>query len=123
MAKPEISHQVGQAAVLACLNNEQPSRNELAIAVRYSLAELAKLAPGNSVEVRVPPFAAVQCIAGPKHTRGTPSNTIELSPKIWVALAVGALRWEDAVTEGLIQSSGIRADLTDYLPLMPGLNR
>ena len=59
----------------------QPERAVLAAAVRLSLRVLPDVAPGNSVEVRVPPFAAVQCVAGPRHTRGTPPNVIETDPR------------------------------------------
>ena len=96
----------------------QPSRAILAEAVRLSLRFLAELAPGNSVEVRVPPFAAVQCIAGPRHTRGTPANVVETNPRTWLELAVGALQWTDAVADGRVIASGTRADLTALLPIV-----
>jgi hypothetical protein len=93
----------------------------LAAAVRFTLEELAALAPGNSVEVRVPPYAAVQCLAGPRHTRGTPPNVVETSAEVWLELAVGRLTWSDAVRSGRVQASGLRADLSGVLPLpLPG---
>lgn len=94
-------------------------RTVLATAVRYTLEELASLAPGRSVEVRVPPFAAVQCIAGPRHTRGTPTNVIETDPQTWLALATGRVGWADAQASGALRASGQRADLTAYLPVLP----
>lgn len=93
-------------------------RATLATAVRYSLEELSVRAPGRSVEVRVPPFAAVQCIEGPRHTRGTPTNVVETDPQTWLALATGALGWAEAEGSGALRSSGLRADLSAYLPLV-----
>lgn len=97
---------------------EKPARPALAAAVRLSLRTLAQSAPGRSVEVRVPPFAAVQCIEGPRHTRGTPPNVIETDPRTWLELATGMLSWPDAVTAGKITASGNRADLAPHLPLL-----
>jgi hypothetical protein len=96
----------------------RPDRVTLAAAVRLSLRTLAQVAPGRSVEVRVPPFAAVQCIAGPSHTRGTPPNVVETDPRTWLELAVGALQWTDAEAAGRITASGNRADLSALLPLV-----
>jgi hypothetical protein len=98
---------------------EAPARTELATAVRYLLQLLAEKAPGGSVEVRVPPFGAVQVIEGPRHTRGTPPNVVETDAATWIALATGAQKWADAAASGRILASGIRADLTDVLPLRP----
>lgn len=96
-----------------------PARAELATAVRYLLQLLAEKAPGNSVEVRVPPFGAVQVIEGPRHTRGTPPNVVETDAKTWIALATGGEKWSDAATAGRISASGVRADLSGVLPLRP----
>lgn len=93
-------------------------RSTLATAVRYALEELAQRAPGRSVEVRVPPFGAVQCIAGQTHTRGTPPNVVETDAATWLALAVGALSWDRAWQDGALRVSGHRADLQPYLPLV-----
>ncbi len=93
-------------------------RPTLATAVRYTTEELAVRAPGRSVEVRVPPFAAVQCIEGPRHTRGTPTNVVETDPQTWLCLATGLLTWDAAVASGAVRASGTRADLTAYLPLV-----
>lgn len=98
---------------------EKPARTALATAVRYLLQLLDEKAPGNSVEVRVPPFGAVQVVQGPRHTRGTPPNVIEMDAATWIALATGAEEWADAVTAGRVQASGIRADLSDLMPLRP----
>lgn len=86
-------------------------------AVRFTLEELADVAPGNSVEVRVPPDGAVQAVTGPRHTRGTPPNVVETDPGTWLELATGALTWSDAVAAGRVHASGERADLADWLPL------
>ena len=87
-------------------------------ATRLYLQELAKRAPGRSVEVRVPPYGAVQCIGGPRHTRGTPPNVIETDASTWLALARGELDWAAAVAAGRVRASGSRADLSEYLPLV-----
>lgn len=93
-------------------------RQVLAVAVRYCLEELATRAPGRSVEVRVPPFGAVQCIEGTTHTRGTPPNVVETDAQTWLAVATGALSWEQAWQGGALRVSGHRADLATYLPLV-----
>jgi hypothetical protein len=98
--------------------DEQPERAVLGSAIRSSLRTLAELAPGRSVEVRVPPFGAVQCMAGPRHTRGTPANVIETDPRTWLELATGRLRWVDAVVAGRVAASGTRADLGHLLPIV-----
>lgn len=88
------------------------------MAVRYCLEELATRAPGRSVEVRVPPFGAVQCIEGTTHTRGTPPNVVETDAQTWLAVATGQLGWEEAWHGGSLRVSGHRADLAAYLPLV-----
>jgi Bacterial SCP ortholog len=95
----------------------EPPRAVVRDAVRVLLAELAQRAPGRSVEVRVPPFGAVQCVPGPRHTRGTPPNVVETDALTWVLVATGRLGWNDAVASGRISASGIRTDLSEYLPL------
>lgn len=92
-------------------------RTTIATAVRYSLEEVTARAPGNSVEVRVPPFGVTQCVAGPRHTRGTPPNVIECDAATWLAMVSGRLSWADAVAAGLVAASGLRADLSALLPL------
>ncbi len=96
----------------------EPDRAVLARAVRLSLRVLPEIAPGRSVEVRVPPFAAVQCVPGPRHTRGTPPNVIETDPRTWLELATGLLSWADAVAAGRVSASGSRADIAFLLPVV-----
>jgi len=91
----------------------------LRIAVRLLVDLLAVAAPGRSVELRVPPHAAVQCVAGPRHTRGTPPNVVEADPLAWVRLATGRLDWADAVASGAVSASGERSDLSALLPVVP----
>ncbi len=112
-----------RAAVEAVLpwllgESDKPERPVLAAAVRLSLRTLEQIAPGRSVEVRVPPFAAVQCVAGPRHTRGTPPNVIETDPRTWLELAVGRLGWAEAVEDAKVSASGSRADLSTLLPVL-----
>jgi Bacterial SCP ortholog len=95
----------------------EPERSVLRDAVRALLAELARTAPGRSVEVRIPPFGAIQCVAGPRHTRGTPPNVVETDPVTWVLVATERVSWADALRDGRLRASGIRTDLTEYLPL------
>ncbi|GAA1998995.1 sterol carrier family protein [Microbacterium ulmi] len=110
----------GRAALAAvAAASGAPARAELATAVRYLLQLLAEKAPGSSVEVRVPPFGAVQVVEGPRHTRGTPPNVVETDPLTWIAVATGAERWTDAAAAGRILASGVRSDLSDLLPLRP----
>jgi len=92
-------------------------RQALAACTRLLADALADKAPGGSVEVRVPPFAVVQCIGGPKHTRGTPPNVVETDPLTWLRLATGRTRWAEAVEDALVSASGERADLAPLLPL------
>jgi hypothetical protein len=97
-----------------------PERAELAAAVRLTARTLAAVAPGASVEVRVPPSVAVQCISGPRHTRGTPPNVVETDARTWLLLATGLLALEDAVTAGTVRLSGSRAgEVASWLPLVP----
>jgi hypothetical protein len=113
MPPKRIPAAVGLAAVRAT----DRDRDTTATAVRWLLQVLAETAEGNTVEVRVPPFGAVQAIEGPRHTRGTPPNVIETDAATWLALATGSLSWADAMAQGVIAASGTRADLTTYLPL------
>ena len=92
-------------------------REATGLAVRMLLARLVERAPGRSVEVRVPPYAAVQCVEGPRHTRGTPPNVVECDGPTWLRLATGRLAWADAVSDGRLRASGDRADLSAWLPL------
>jgi hypothetical protein len=95
----------------------EPDRPVLRDAVRALLTELARRAPGRSVEVRIPPFGAIQCVPGPRHTRGTPPNVVETDPMTWLLVATGRLSWADATAQGRLHASGIRTDLSEFLPL------
>ena len=106
-------------AALAAVAAGDASRPATATAVRYLLQLLVEKAPGNSVEMRVPPFGAVQVIEGPRHTRGTPPNVVETDAATWIAVATGAESWTDAAASGRIVASGVRADLSALLPLRP----
>ncbi|HEX2297904.1 MAG TPA: sterol carrier family protein [Pseudonocardiaceae bacterium] len=108
------------AAVLPWLRGEmqEPGRAVLGRAVRLSLRTLAQLAPGATVEVRVPPLGAVQCVAGPRHTRGTPPNVVETDPRTWLELATGRIDWASALSAGRVVASGTRADVSPWLPLV-----
>jgi hypothetical protein len=107
------------AAVLAALDaGAEPERADVALAVRATLRVLAAAAPGHSVEVRVPPWGAVQCVAGPRHTRGTPKAVVETDPVTWLRLATGLVGFEDAHARGLVRASGERSDLAAYLPVV-----
>jgi Bacterial SCP ortholog len=110
---PVIVAEVGTAID----QGQEPPQAALREAARYLLQVLERDAPGRSVEVRVVPVAAVQCVAGPRHTRGTPPNVIETDPLTWFKLATGRLGWTEAMRTGAIRASGARADLSAYLPL------
>ncbi|MEV5570770.1 sterol carrier family protein [Spirillospora sp. NPDC052269] len=97
----------------------EPARPIVTGAVRLLLDRLAELAPGKSVEIRVPPHAAVQAIEGTRHTRGTPPNVVEMDADTWIALALGDLTWDDALRDHRVKASGSRADLSAHLPLSP----
>lgn len=116
MARPRIPDAAGRAAVAAALG-PGPAPEDLATAVRWTLQSLGAAHPGHTVEVRVPPFGAVQAIEGPRHTRGTPSNVVETDAATWLALATGTLGFADAVASARVAASGSRADLSAVLPL------
>ncbi|MFZ0832616.1 MAG: sterol carrier family protein [Mycobacterium sp.] len=114
-----------RAAVLAVADwlrddsSPAPGRDVLATAVRLTARTLAASAPGASVEVRVPPFVAVQCISGPQHRRGTPPNVVEADPRTWLLLATGLLSVSGAAASGALQLSGARAgEIGDWLPVV-----
>ncbi|GAA4399907.1 sterol carrier family protein [Fodinibacter luteus] len=110
---------VGEAALAAWrADPDGVDRATRAAAVRFTLEELGAVAPGRSVEVRVPPFGAVQCVEGPTHTRGTPPNVVETDAETWLSLATGVLRWAEALADGRLRVSGTRADLGSLLPLV-----
>ncbi|MBI3692073.1 MAG: hypothetical protein HY239_15850 [Mycolicibacterium aromaticivorans] len=96
-----------------------PDRAAIATAVRLTARTLAALAPGASVEVRVPPFVAVQCISGPRHTRGTPPNVVEADPRTWLRLATGLVDVDEASRLGALRLSGSRAgEVAGWLPVV-----
>ncbi len=98
---------------------EQPPRAVVGAAVKTTARWLAQHVPGRSVELRVPPHVAVQCIEGPRHTRGTPPNVVETDAATWLRMATGQVDWATAVAEGRVTASGNRADLSAHLPLRP----
>jgi hypothetical protein len=104
-----IDPELGAAAVRA--------GDDTALEVRYLLQVLADIAPGNTLEVRVPPYGAAQVVEGPRHTRGTPPNVVEMDAATWIALATGSLRWDDAIADARVIASGQRADLREWLPV------
>jgi hypothetical protein len=117
-----ITPEAGGAAVRAWLDADPAARAALprpvlATAVRYALEELSAVAEGNSVEVRVPPFGVAQCIEGPRHTRGTPPNVVEVDAQTWLGLVTGITQWDWALSQGAVSASGLRADLSGLLPL------
>ncbi|QDZ15232.1 sterol carrier family protein [Humibacter ginsenosidimutans] len=116
MARARIPEGDGLSAVAEALT-ASASRDATATAVRFLLQALADKVPGNAVEVRVPPFGAVQCIEGPRHTRGTPPNVIEMDAPTWLALATGRAAWPDVMASGVVHASGTRATLEPYLPV------
>lgn len=119
MVRRKISADDGVAAVRQWAADPQAApRSMRATAVRYSLEELALLAPGKSVEVRVPPFGVTQILAGTTHTRGTPPAVVETDAATWLALVTGQVAWDAAVAAGTVVASGQRTDLSRLLPLV-----
>jgi hypothetical protein len=107
-----------RADVHGALGAHPRSPAQTRLLVKHFLAVLAERAPGASVEVRVPPYAAVQAVEGVRHTRGTPPAVVELDAETWVALATGDVTWIDAERDGRVRASGERADLSPFLPLL-----
>jgi hypothetical protein len=105
------------AAICARIDDDTADRADLKAATLHLVALLVERAPGASVEVRIPPFAAVQCIAGARHTRGTPPAVVEMDANTWIALGRGRLAWADAK----VRASGERSDLSALLPLEPDM--
>ena len=107
-------------AVLEQHSSEQPPARELVkAAVKGSLAHLVQVAPGRAVEVRIPPYGAVQVIGGTSHRRGTPPAVVECDPITWCSLVAGELTWEQALASGRLHASGARSDLSAFLPCSP----
>ncbi|HEY7813269.1 MAG TPA: sterol carrier family protein [Nakamurella sp.] len=117
MARSVTRRQVAAAIAAVRAAGDEPDRETTATAVRASLRWLAQTNPGKAVEIRVPPYAAVQAMGGLTHTRGTPPNVIETDPVTWLGLVTGTVGWADAITDGRVTASGTRADLSALLPL------
>ena len=116
-ARLRIADPAEVRAALARIRAGEPERADLRLLTKHFLAVLEDRAPGHSVEVRVPPYAAVQVIPGVRHTRGTPPAVVEMDAATWIALASGSLAWAEADAAGRVRASGERADLSTYLPL------
>lgn len=106
----------GKAAIKAYLEGSATSE-QLATAVRYLLEELGTRHPGNAVEVRIPPYGAVQCVEGPTHKRGTPGNVVEMDPVSWLELSLGRQSFDQLHLAGKLQASGNRSDLAGLFPI------
>lgn len=116
--KPDPEGEANVSVVGAAFDRgDEPEKAALRSAARFLLQELARVSPGRSVEIRVVPVAAVQAVAGPRHTRGTPPNVVETDPATWFKLATGRLGWDEAVRTGAVRASGARSDLSAFLPL------
>jgi len=109
MAKKQIPASEGLVAI---------EKRQLPTVTRYLLQEIERLAPGGTVELRVPPYGAIQCMAGMEHRRGTPPNVVELEPQVFIALCLGELSWDAAVAAHHIAISGaMAADIAELFPL------
>ena len=122
--KQGVRNPPSKAEGLAALNkyleitSAELDKETLRTLVKYLLELLHEKVPGNSVEVRSPPFAAIQIIEGTTHRRGTPPAVVEINPEIFIKISLGEISWQDALTKGLIQASGQRTDLTEHFPLI-----
>ncbi|KUP98008.1 sterol carrier family protein [Thermobifida cellulosilytica] len=114
-----VLEECARAVLRADRSGLEPHRPAVKAVVRATLAELSARHPGQALEVRVPPYGAVQCMAGPRHTRGTPPGVVETDPLTWTALVVGEVTWADSVASHRVSASGVRADLAPVLPLWP----
>ncbi len=119
MARTRIDDAQGRDAVASAFAAAGADRATMRLAVKYTLQLLADRAPGHSVEVRIPPYAAVQAIPGPVHRRGTPSAVVEMDATTWLGLATGRIGFSEALATGRVRASGHRADLSDWLPVLP----
>jgi hypothetical protein len=114
---PEALGRLVDAVVDGLDRGVEPDRQALKLVVRLLARAFAERHPGRTVEVRVPPYAAVQCLEGPRHTRGTPPNVVEADPLAWVRVCTGRAAWAELVRTGRIRASGDRSDLSSLLPL------
>lgn len=106
-----------QSCLASYAASTRPDKEVEKAAVRFTLDELKRVTPGKSVEVRIPPYAVIQVVAGSVHRRGTPAAVVETDPETWLAIATGQLTWADAKASGRLQASGERSDLSEWLPL------
>jgi uncharacterized protein (TIGR03083 family) len=113
-----VVHSLDLSASLPALDPVALDRRALGVSCRMLTAILAERVPGHTVEVRVPPYAAVQCVEGPRHTRGTPANVVEADAVTWIEMATGRLSWADARGAGRVTASGERADISEHLPVL-----
>jgi uncharacterized protein (TIGR03083 family) len=113
-----VVHSLDLSASVPDIDPVPIDRGALAVACRMLTAILAERVPGHTVEVRVPPYAAVQCVDGPRHTRGTPANVVETDAVTWIELATGRMSWAQAMAAGRISASGERADISEHLPVL-----
>ena len=116
---PILTRQAVDAVKAWIEGDEESSRSEIANACRRTARTLAEELPGHSVELRVPPFVAVQCVEGPRHTRGTPPNVVEMAPRTWMRLATGLTTFEEELAQGNVDASGSRAgEIAAGLPVI-----
>ncbi|HVT63731.1 MAG TPA: sterol carrier family protein [Mycobacteriales bacterium] len=113
-----VVHSLDLSASVPDVDPVVVDQGAVGISTRMLTGILAERVPGHSVELRVPPYAAVQCVAGPRHTRGTPPNVVEVEPVTWIEIATGRLSWTDAVDSGRVRASGDRADISEHLPVL-----
>jgi uncharacterized protein (TIGR03083 family) len=113
-----VVHSLDLSASVPDRNPIPLDRPAVGVACRMLAGVLAEIVPGHTVEVRVPPFVAVQCVEGPRHTRGTPPNVVEVDAVTWVELATGRLEWSAAVADGRARASGERSDISSLLPVL-----
>ena len=85
---------------------------QIASEVKVILDLIKKISPGKSVELRIPPYRAIQCVSGSNHKRGTPPNTVEMSAQVLIQLSSNPKMWSDLVAAGHILTSGVASDLS-----------
>ena len=109
MGKRQISAEEGEAAL---------KNGDERVAVRYLLFEIEKKLPGKSVELRVPPYGAIQCVEGLNHRRGTPPNVVEITAGVFLNLALGKSSWQQEFENGKVIASGeLSGELAKVFPL------
>lgn len=101
-------------------SGDKPDRDIERVAVKHLLSLLRAKAPGRSVEVRIPPYAAAQIVEGVRHTRGNPPASVECGARTFIELCCGDLSWSEAVDSTRLMASGERSDLSRLLPLSVG---